>query len=163
MAGLVPADHALDGFQALQGHADRLVDAVPVADRYLDSAERDVPHFRSINHPLDQQFGLAADVEPWRTDLLPLAPGRAIGEQFAKIELATTAKGVRQNIEMAFGTGSQSLSGQARAAAQVIAGGRAAKLKATWQDFAEAGRSYDEAAACGVDLPARDEYDRARG
>ena len=40
---------------------------------------------------------------------------------------------------------------------------RADALDATWMDFAEAGRSYDEAAACGVDLPARDEYDSARG
>ena len=88
---------------------------------------------------------------------------RGLVEEFARVELTTTTKGVRESIELGFGKGAQSLGGQARAAAQAAAGVRADALEATWQDFAKAGRSYEEAAACGVPLPARDEYDRARG
>ncbi len=118
----------------------------------------DLPASR-INSEIERLYGIPS---PASSKVVQIELFRGLVEQFAKIELATTAKGARQNIEMAFGTGSQTLGGQARDAAQVVAGMRAEKLKATWMDFAAAGRSYEAAAACGVDLPARDEYETAR-
>ena len=88
---------------------------------------------------------------------------RGLVEEFARLELTTTAKGVRENIELGFGTGAQSLGGQARAAAQAAAGGRADALDATWQELREGGTQLRRGRGCGVQLPARDEYDGARG
>jgi hypothetical protein len=112
-----------------------------------------------IDTEIERMFGIPS---PESSKVVMVEVFRALVEEFARIELRTTTKGVRESVEMGFGTGPQTLAGRAREAAKAAAGVESETLGVTWEDFARAGRSYAEARACGVPLPELDEYESAR-